>query len=140
MGQEQSGVDFLLYVKTADGPPEVFSVVGGQRDATLKLTNDAVDASHKTSGAWKVRLPGLKDWGITGSAVIMDTDAGADALEAAYFASEKVKVRLNTPGDAFTYTGMATIADLTKQTPHDGPATFSIDLQGAGPLTKAEGS
>ena len=136
MADEQSGKDFLLYVLTAVGPPEVFTLIGGQRGATLKRTNDTVDASHKTSGSWKLRLPGLKDWSISGDAVVIEDDAAVAKLEAAFDASEQVKVTFNTPDDAAVYTGMASIADLSIQTPHDGVATVAIELQGASPLVK----
>ena len=131
MPGEQSGKDFLLYVETS---PSVFTMIGGQRGATLKRTNDTVDASHKTSGAWKVRLPGLKDWSISGDAVSILSDVGVAALRAAYDASEQVRVRFNEPEDSVVYTGLATIADLSIQTPHDGVATVSIELQAAGAL------
>jgi len=131
MAGEQPGKDFLLYVETSPG---VFTMIGGQRGATLKRTNDTVDASHKTSGAWKIRLPGLKDWSISGDAVSILSYVGVAKLRSAYNASELVKVRFNEPDDSVIYSGDATIADLSIQTPHDGVATVSIELQAASPL------
>jgi len=139
MAGEQSGKDFLLYVVTALGPPVVWTLIGGQRGANLKRTNDTVDASHKTSGAWKLRFTGLKDWSISGDAVIIEDDAGMAALDAAFENSTPVQVRLNTPGDAQLYSGVATISDLSLATPHDGVATVSLELQAASPLVVTAG-
>jgi TP901-1 family phage major tail protein len=135
MADEQAGIQFLIAVRTAVGPPEVFTVIGGQKTGTLTRNNATVDASHKTSGNWKTKLPGPKEWGISSDIVSVKNDAGAAALEAAYDNSEQVKVEFRYPDNAKIYTGMATIANLTLATPDEGPATYSLELEGAGVLT-----
>ena len=52
------GVDFLLKVNTGTAETPVWTVIGGQRGATLSLTAEQIDASNKQSGAWKTSVPG----------------------------------------------------------------------------------
>ena len=41
------GVDFLLKVNTGTAEIPVWTVIGGQRGATLSLTAEQIDASNK---------------------------------------------------------------------------------------------
>ena len=63
------GVDFLLKVNTGTKETPVWTVIGGQRGATLSLTAEQIDASNKQSGAWKTSVPGMMSWSIDADAV-----------------------------------------------------------------------
>ena len=65
--EAQSGKDTLLYLEAPGSTTETpkWTLVGGQRDCTLDMSSDSIDASHKTSGGWQTKLQGLKTWSIT---------------------------------------------------------------------------
>ena len=47
---EQVGVDYVLAIMTAAGPPEVLTDIGGQKDTTVDWEFDTIDVSNKTHG------------------------------------------------------------------------------------------
>ena len=50
-----AGKSVLLYIAT-DGTEQspTWTLIGGQRSGDLNQEGDEIDASHKTSGGWKV--------------------------------------------------------------------------------------
>ena len=80
-----AGKSVLLYMAT-DGTEEnpTWTLIGGQRSDDLNQEADEIDASHKTSGGWKVTLQGLKSWSIDLESVYIMSDTGVSALQAAF--------------------------------------------------------
>ena len=51
---EVRGLDVLIKIGS--------QVVGGQRNASLELSAESIDATCKTTGGWSKKLPGIKTW------------------------------------------------------------------------------
>jgi TP901-1 family phage major tail protein len=133
-----AGVDVLLYVQTGtdqtSGDP-IFTVLGGQGDATLNREAEEIDVSAKTDGnGYGDYLAGRKTWSIECEGFIVEDDAAYDTLEQKYEARETLKVELRMPSGKI-YSGEVVITEFPLEFPQDDGATFSLTLQGRGPLT-----
>ena len=139
------GVDFLLKVNTGTAQTPVWTVIGGQRGATLSLTSEQIDASNKQSGAWKTSVPGMMSWSIDADAVMLtdasglSIDAGRAKLLTVFSNRELVHVRY-VRKDGSKFQGYAAITDLSEESPHDGVATYKITLAGAGAPEEVNGT
>ena len=139
------GVDFLLKVNTGTAETPVWTVIGGQRGATLSLTAEQIDASNKQSGAWKTSVPGMMSWSIDADAVMLtdasglSIDAGRSKLLTVFANRELVHVRY-VRKDGSKFQGYAAITDLSEESPHDGVATYKITLAGAGAPEEVNGT
>ena len=139
------GVDFLLKVNTGTAETPVWTVIGGQRGATLSLTAEQIDASNKQSGAWKTSVPGMMSWSIDADAVMLtdasglSIDAGRAKLLTVFANRELVHVRY-VRKDGSKFQGYAAITDLSEESPHDGVATYKITLAGAGAPEEVNGT
>lgn len=129
------GKDFLVYINTgASEAVPTWTLVGGQRSATLNVDTDSIDASDKTSGGWKVNLPGLSGWSLDLGGLVELQDAGLQALEYASQNQKMVHIKFKYP-DGTIQTGKATLSKFSIDAPHDGEATLSGTLDGAGALS-----
>lgn len=139
------GVDFLIKVNTGTRETPVWTVIGGQRGATLNLTANQIDASNKQSGAWTTSVPGMLSWSIDADAVMLTdisgltVDAGRAKLLACFTNRELVHVRY-VRKDGSKFQGYAAITDLSEEAPHDGAATFKITLNGSGSPEEVNGT
>jgi len=128
---EQVGVDYLLYVVTAVGPPEVLTPIGGEKDTSVEWEFDTIEVSNKTHG--KVKLPGGGGFTLSLDGILMDEDVGADYLETLFFARTEVKVSIKKD-TAIKYTGSGYLTKKSLKVPYEGGATFSYTLEGRGQM------
>lgn len=111
-------------------------VLAGQRSATINRSADSIDASSKdTEGNWKQSLQGMKEWSIDCDGVLVESDAALSVLEEKFLNSENVDVVVIMQSGT-KYKGSAAITDFPIDLPYDDVVTYSISLQGSGPLTK----
>ncbi|MBY6278015.1 phage tail tube protein [Symbiobacterium thermophilum] len=131
---EMKGVDILILVDVGtDGSPN-WKPVGGQRGATLSESVDTIETTHKASGGYKQYEAGLVDWTISCDGVYIPDDDGYKALVDALRQRKKVKVRWQEAGQT-AYEGLAIVTSRDLEGPHDGEATYSMELQGVGAPT-----
>ena len=106
----EAGKDVLLYIgKSGSGTTEAFALVGGQRNSTIEMSANSLDASHKGSGGWTANKPGLKSW--------------------------KSSFKFVYP-DASYQIGWAYITEFTRDNPHDGIATIKATMEGVGEISE----
>ena len=128
------GKDYLLYVNTGSVAAPEWTLVGGQRSSNLSKKADSIDVSHKTSGGWKSKKAGLKEWSIDLAGLVLLNDPGITALEQAFDEGKDAHIKLQYPD--FTYrTGWVSISEFSVENPHDGAATLKGTLNGNGELT-----
>lgn len=130
------GVDILILVRTGgtDQDP-VFTVVGGQRGATLSESVETIEITHKASTGKEYDY-GWSDWTISCDGVYIEDDAGYAALVSAMRNKQQVQVRWSE-GGASKLEGMALVTSRDLDGPYDGEATYSVELQGTGAPTPA---
>ena len=127
------GIDFLLYVNTGTGETETWTVVGGQRGASLSRSADTVDVTNKESNEWTESLPGLKSWSIDFDGLLVVDDTAYEALKTAWKSGQTVYVKIEQDGGT-AEGGYGIITDLSEDYPYDAEATVSGSIEGTGEL------
>jgi TP901-1 family phage major tail protein len=128
------GKDFLLYVNTGTVAVPVWTLIGGQRGASLSRSADEIDISHKTSGGWKSVKAGLRSWSIDLDGLVLLQDEGLQALEYAFMNGLEIQIKLLYPDGSYQ-TGWGSLTDFSMEAPHDGEATLKGTIGGNGALS-----
>lgn len=131
-----AGKNVLLYMAT-DGTEAspTWTLIGGQRSGDLNQEADEIDASHKTSGGWKVTLQGLKSWSIDLESVYIMSDTGVTALQSAFRSGESQFFKYEY-ADGSYQTGYGTVTNFSVKAPHDDVVTVSGTINGNGPISE----
>jgi TP901-1 family phage major tail protein len=131
------GVDILLYVNTGTDAVPVWTVAGGQRNATLTETSETIDITSKDSGGNYEYDYGLNGWTISGDGVYVQDETAYEKLKSAQRGKQKIKVRVKENGGSGTNTeeGFAIITSRELDAPYDAEVTYSVELQGTGALS-----
>jgi TP901-1 family phage major tail protein len=129
------GVDILVFVNTGTEEAPVWEAAGGQRNATLSESSEALDVTTKDGGAGSYEYEyGLYGWSISGDGIYVPNDLVFQMLKKAMRQRIKVKVRMKEAG-TFTQEGIALVSSLDTEAPYDDSATYSMEFQGTGFLT-----
>ena len=128
------GKDFLLDINTGTVAVPVWVLVGGQRNSSLGRTAEEIDLSHKGSGGWGSKKPGLRSWSIDLDALVIISDEAFAALEYAFQNGKELNVRLRYP-DGTSQEGWGGLTDFSLDNPHDGEASLKGTLAGNGALS-----
>lgn len=128
------GKDFLLYINTGTVGSPTWTLIGGQRNASLSRSADEIDLSHKTSGGWMAKKPGLRGWSIDLDALVIMSDTGLAAMEYAFQNGLELNIKLVYP-DGTSQTGWGGLTDFGLDNPHDGEASLTGTINGNGALT-----
>lgn len=130
-----SGVNFLIKVNTGTESAPVWTIVGGQRNATLNKSTETIDVTSKDSGGWTESIPGRRSWSIEFDGLLILGDAALEALQTAWEQGQQVLVQYTTP-DGRAETGLATLTALNIEAGHGGPATAKGTLTGTGAIVR----
>ncbi len=128
------GKDYLVSVNTGTVEDPVWTLIGGQRSASLGMTADEIDIGNKSSGGWAAKLAGIKSWNIDLDGLLLLQNAGIEALRRAFNQSKQVNIKFRYPDNNYQV-GWASITDFSAETPHDGEATLKGTLNGVGPIS-----
>ena len=122
---EVRGLDVLIKIGS--------QVVGGQRNASLELSAESIDATCKTTGGWAKKLPGIKTWSSSCDGIYFVSDAGITAVQAAFKNSQEVELEFsNTEGIYFK--GKAIITSMSIEAGQDDVVSYTIAFEGCGEL------
>lgn len=128
------GKNVLVYINFGENATEaapVWTLIGGQRSASLSMTADDIDATNKASGGWGETYAGIKSTELSMDGIINKNDEGYAALKDAFVKGEAVDLcRYATDGTADR--NWYNITELSDETPHDDMATFSMTAGGVG--------
>lgn len=139
------GKNIFLYVNYGDNATEaspVWALIGGQRSTSIELTADEIDASHKTSGGWKVSKAGLRGWKFSSEAVVLMSDVGAEGVGKAFLDGTVAQFRLVTKDDAGNIIkaekGWGSVTSFSREAASDDVSTLSIEISGNGALANEQ--
>jgi len=127
----QNGTDIGLFI---DG-----TLVSYGTSHDFEITMETREASNKDSQGWAEKREGQKSWTASGEFIFAeDATMSFSDLFALVTARTKVvaKIATTTTGDKI-YSGDAYITSLSKSAPNEDTVTFSVSLDGTGPLTEA---
>ena len=91
------GKDYLLYINTGTSGSPVWTLIGGQRGASLGRTADEIDVSNKTTSGWKSVKAGLRSWSIDLDGLVLLADDGIAALDYAFMNGLEINIKLEYP-------------------------------------------
>ncbi|KXZ40009.1 phage major tail protein, TP901-1 family [Alkalithermobacter thermoalcaliphilus JW-YL-7 = DSM 7308] len=121
------GIDFIIKIGS--------KVLGGQRGATLNRSASVIDTTTKLSEGWKENEASLKEWSISADGLLVEDDAAYLDLETAFIQGDTVEVEILTSTGS-KYKGTCIITDFPLEMPYDDNVTYSLTLQGTGPIVK----
>ena len=122
---EVRGLDVLIKIGS--------QVVGGQRNASLELSAESIDATCKTTGGWSKKLPGIKTWSSSCDGIYFLNDAGIAAVQTAFKNSQEVELEFsNTEG--IYYKGKAIITSISEEAGQDDVVSYTMSFEGTGAL------
>lgn len=126
-GQASLGLDLLIYIGS--------NPIGGQRGASYEMSAESIDISTKTTGAWKAKIGGAKEWTAECEGVFFFDEVGFEAAKTAFRAGTPVQLKFtkrNEPQKGEQ--GNAIITSIAIDAPYDDAMTYSISFEGAGAL------
>ena len=125
-------------------------IIAGQRGASLSRSAETIDVTTKDGDLWSASIPGFKSWSVDCDGAWIESDASQKKLNEAFLKGEEVEVtvfmNVNPGGSDGSweskekFVGKAIITDYSFDLPYDDLASYSITLQGTGPLTAGEES
>lgn len=133
--QAVAGKDILLAVFDSTGTNLL--AVAGQQGLTINRSKDTFEVNSKTAaGGWKAYLGGLKEWSIDNDGLYVGNDESHKTLTKAFNDDELLCLKvINQKTETALFGGIAIVADYPIEAPFDDAVTYSITLQGNGPLT-----
>lgn len=130
-----AGKDILLAVFNSTG--DKLLAVAGQQGLTINRSKDSIEVTAKdTKGGWKSYIGGMKEWSIDNDGLYVGDDESHKTLSKAFDEDELVCLKvINQKTETALFGGLAMISDYPIEAPYDDAVTYSITLQGNGPLT-----
>jgi len=134
MATKVKGLDIFLKVNAGtEGDPN-FQKVGGQKDASFERGLSTIDVTDKDSEGNEEHLTGIKNWGISFDAFLIEADEYWLDIEASYEARTQLLYQIVTP--VHTYQGKATVESLSMTGPSADAGVVAFSLKGTAKLEK----
>ncbi len=127
----EKGRAFLLRIGDGGGP-EIFTVVGGMRSTSIRINNETVDVTNKTSGGWREILSGagIRQISLSGSGIFTNSASEANLQAKALAGSVDNYEVVFESGDKFS--GAFQVTSLEFSGDYNGERTYSIALESSG--------
>lgn len=134
-----AGKDILLVIYTEDGTKML--AVSGQQGLTLNRSADSIEVTAKdTKGGYKAKIAGMKEWSIDNDGLYVPDDEAHKLLSSAFEGSNLVACKIiNQKTKKGLFGGYAVVTDYPLEAPYDDAMTYSLTLDGAGPLVDLAG-
>lgn len=129
-------VDIRILANTGTDALPVYTVVGGQRNATLTETAETIDTTSADSNGDQEFDYGLSTWTVSCDGLYVPTDSAYVALKTAIRDKKKVLVQISEDGAAVDQ-GTALVTSRSVTGTYNAESTYSIELQGSGALGAA---
>ncbi|MBL4801742.1 MAG: phage major tail protein, TP901-1 family [Emcibacter sp.] len=130
----EKGRAFLLKIGDGGGT-ETFDVVGGMRSTSLRINNETVDVTNKTSGGWRELLSGagIRHISLSGGGIFTDS-ASEGLLQAKALASSVDNYEIVFESGA-KFSGAFQVTSLEYSGDYNGERTYNISLESSGVVT-----
>jgi|TARA_R110002073_G_scaffold70042_3_gene173422 TP901-1 family phage major tail protein len=127
----EKGRAFLLKIGDGGGP-ENFAVIGGMRSTSLRINNETVDVTNKTSGGWRELLSGagIRHVSLSGGGIFTDS-AAENLLQAKALTSsvDNYEVVFESGGK---FTGGFQVTSLEYTGDYNGERSYALSLESSG--------
>lgn len=139
----QNGKDYLLFVKR-DGET-AWKVIACLSTNGVARATDAITSTTKCSDGNQESIPGERNWSITGEGNAVDHDlqaseASLNELKEMWSEGEVAEWKMAKVGSTDVDYGQGWISALDTTAGNNEAYTFSLTVQGTGPLSQVEPS
>ena len=118
---------------------DTYVKVGGQKDASMSISQDPLDITDKDSAGWKEKELGNRELTVDFDAFLIEDNAGWLELKKGLINlatdNQKCNCQVDTP--AYKYTGMFVMSGLSMAGPNEDMSTVSFSLVSDGKITEA---
>lgn len=117
---------------------DTYVKVGGQKDASLSITQDPMDTTDKDSAGWKEKELGNREVAVDFDSFLIEDNAGWLELKKGLInlAGNHQKCNCQVDTVAYKYTGNFVMTGLTVAGPEADMATVSFSLVSDGTITE----
>lgn len=134
-----AGKDILLAIFDSTGAKLL--AIDGQQTLSINQEKEVIEINSKTSGGWKNKVAGLKDWNIDVGGLWVADDESHKILGKAFANDENlclkiINMKLKQP----LFGGLAILSSYSFEAPYDDSMTYSAAFSGNGALTDLSGS
>ncbi len=141
-----SGMKCIVVLKTGN------KVIGGQRGASLSRSAETIDVTTKDGDYWSESVAGFRSFSIDCDGAFVEGDESLKTINEAYENGTPLDVvvymNVDKGGSADVptysakekYEGKVIVTDFSYDLPYDDLASYSMTLQGTGPLKSTIGS
>jgi len=117
---------------------DTYVKVGGQKDATMSISQDPLETTDKDSQGWKEKELGNRELTVDFDAFLIEDNAGWLELKKGLINlagdHQKCNCQVDTP--AYKYTGNFVMSGLSMAGPAEDMATVSFSLISDGQITE----
>ena len=131
-----TGVNGILKINTGTSGSPTYTLIGGQRTATLSFSKSSVDVTNKSDVGWENTLGTTRGITISCEGLIDEADAGFLELRNVFWNNVRDQFQFLTPGGT-TFTGTFEMESLDESYPFDDATGYSMSLKSVGAITKA---
>jgi TP901-1 family phage major tail protein len=126
MATHKRGLDILLSIGT--------TAIGGQRNASIEMSAESIDVSTKTTGDWKAKMTGAKEWSCECDGLYVDGDTGYQSALDAFMNGTTIDVKMADEKATVGFTGKAVITSFSFDAPYEDCMTYTMSFEGVGGL------
>ncbi|EOR25018.1 antigen A [Niallia nealsonii AAU1] len=132
-----AGKDILLSIWDTTG--STLLAVAGQQGLTINRDKDTIEVTSKDSEGWKQFLVGFKEWSIDNDGVYVRDHASHKKLKDLFDGDDPFLIKVtNQKAKTDMFGGLALLTSYPIEAPYDDAVTYTISLQGTGPLVDLE--
>lgn len=126
------GKDTVLYIALDSTP--TWLLLGGQRNSPISRKADSIDGTHKASGDYAEKLPGMLSWSISYDGLYVANDDAVAVLDDRFKNRKPVFVREEYPDGSYR-TGWASVTQMDEDHSYNGVSTLKMTLEGRGAIS-----
>jgi predicted secreted protein len=130
------GVSGILYINTGTDASPTYTLIGGQRNASLDFSKKTVDITNKGDFGWDNFTATTRGVTVDVDGLVDEADAGFQQLRLVFWNNVSMKFRFNTPSGV-TYSGTFELDSLNESYPYDDAVGYKASLKSKGTVTKA---
>ncbi len=130
-----TGVKGILYINTGTDSAPTWTLVGGQRNATLSFSKESVDVTNKGDYGWRNTVGTTRGVSIDIDGLVDEADSGYLAFEDVFFSNTVKKYEFRTPNGR-TISGTFELSNLDNSYPYDDAVGYSATLESKGQVAR----
>ncbi len=126
------GYDCKLYVGGG------LSEVTVARDVNFEGTAGVIDVSSRAGLGWKEKLAGLREWKVSNDNVWVPDSVPLELIESAWMNGTTLAVKFLDAASGQGWSGTAIVTKFGRNEPLEGGVMCSVELEGAGALSRED--